>query len=386
MRNRLSAIILTIVIAGCGGGAQNGAMVPNNVRVANPIGVDALTPDAATSVLKLLTKQSVIGSTIDPKNGDKWPTALTIFPHKAGLIGAGDLVACNYDNSSGTSGTGTTMVALAPKVGSKPVHVAVNAALLGCTAATVDPANRIWTAATGAKAESIFMSTGALYQSEKNTMFPRPLGSFFMNTGGPYPTQATFLSDSEDGTVVRIDLNYGQLGKPTTIIKGFKVNKGVAGNILGPTGLVWQQTKTGNTLYVVDSANNIAYAFGTACNAKAAPASNLLVKDAITVSASGTTFTGADAKSACVIHSGAPLAKPLGATVLYNGNLVVANGQNNDLLEYAGVPNGKLLDTRVVDKGVAGALYSLTSTGKTTATTVVYFTDGNSNNIQSLSK
>jgi hypothetical protein len=72
--------------------------------------------------------------------------------------------------------------------------------------------------------------------------------------------------------------------------------------------------------------------------------------------------------------------------VLYNGNLVVANGQNNDLLEYAGVPNGKLLDTRVVDKGVAGALYSLTSTGKTTATTVVYFTDGNSNNIQSLSK
>ncbi|HEY3674729.1 MAG TPA: hypothetical protein VGK84_01925, partial [Candidatus Tumulicola sp.] len=84
-----------------------------------------MQPDAvATSVLKTLTMQTTIGSTVDPKNGDQAPYAiayLTRAPYGGGILKKGDLVVCNYADKTGAFGNGTTEEALTAKAGSKPV-------------------------------------------------------------------------------------------------------------------------------------------------------------------------------------------------------------------------------------------------------------------------
>ena len=49
-------------------------------------------------------------------------------------------------------------------------------------------------------------------------------------------------------------------------------------------------------------------------------------------------------------------------------------------------PSGKLLATRNVDKGPAGALFGIVATGTTDANTKIYFNDDNDNNLQVLQK
>ncbi len=47
-------------------------------------------------------------------------------------------------------------------------------------------------------------------------------------------------------------------------------------------------------------------------------------------------------------------------------------------------PAGKVLDTRNVDKGAAGAIFGMVATGTSTSTTKLYFNDDNANNLQVL--
>src|SRR5579871_1804261 len=79
-----------------------------------------LSPDDSTSVLKKLTKNVVIGSTVDPKNGDK-----------------GQLMVCNFENSSGAAGKGTTIEKFNPQPGSKAVAFAQNGKVQGCAGVAV---------------------------------------------------------------------------------------------------------------------------------------------------------------------------------------------------------------------------------------------------------
>ncbi len=43
---------------------------------------------------------ATIGSTVDPTNGDENPYGLAIAPVSAGLLAAGDLVICNFNDSA----------------------------------------------------------------------------------------------------------------------------------------------------------------------------------------------------------------------------------------------------------------------------------------------
>ena len=72
--------------------------------------------------------------------------------------------------------------------------------------------------------------------------------------------------------------------------------------------------------------------------------------DEITVQPGCKKFTCEYPKTTCakLVKAGSPLDKPVAATLLPNGNLIVANTGNNTLVEMT--PTGQVLDTKVMDK------------------------------------
>ena len=80
----------------------------------------AAAPADTTSILKLLKKDVTIGSTVDPTNGDMGPRAVTVVQYDFGKLKKGQLLVCNFENSSGTAGDGTTIEQFDPAPNSKP--------------------------------------------------------------------------------------------------------------------------------------------------------------------------------------------------------------------------------------------------------------------------
>jgi len=130
-----------LVAAGCGGNGtvpgSAGTGATSQLSLAHG-GADS--PDDTTSILKKLTKDVVIGTTVDPKNGDTGPHSLAIAKENFGLK-KGQLVACNFADSSGTAGNGTTIEVLNPTVGSKPRTFVTNARIKGCDGSAISGAN-----------------------------------------------------------------------------------------------------------------------------------------------------------------------------------------------------------------------------------------------------
>ena len=81
-----------------------------------------------------------------------------------------------------------------------------------------------------------------------------PWGEAFSPTPGPFGSSSFFVSNSRDGSLVRIDIADGGFNFDT-IATGFSVNGGVPGNILAPAGLTYDATS--DTLFVVDSNQNL---------------------------------------------------------------------------------------------------------------------------------
>ena len=112
------------------------------------------------------------------------------------------------------------------------------------------------------------------------------------------------------------------------------------------------------------------------------------MKDEITVEPGGRTFKCKDPSSTCgkLIYAGKPLGAPEAMTILPNGNLTVANtagAQANTLVEID-TANGKVLDTKVVDKNKTAGIFGLVATGTNDGNIALFFTDTNSNTLQEL--
>lgn len=393
----ISASLMTAVISACN--ASNGAnqMLPASVAGPNTSGFSAMRPDA-TSILALLKKQTVIGSTIDPVNGDRSPHGVAVVPLKEGSLAAGDLLVCNYSNKAGLPSRGSSVEVLKPVAGAKPTRfVETQKNLLGCTSVatdTLDVAGETnpytWTAATVSHVETAFYSDAKVQKGYTGPTLAKPFDTVFSSSGQTaYATQAVWVSDAATGTISKIAPSGGSSGPVwtvTPIITGLPTNNGTPGKILGPSGLQFRinNNEGNNTLYVVDGMNDTVYGFGYACGGGKAVAPVLnFQKNGVKVS--GKTFTGPDSSAACVIYSGAPLASPITSAILFNGDLVIANSTNNTLVEMTAVPGAKVLHTLTVDKGAAGAIGGMVATGKTATTTKLYFDDDNDNNVQVLS-
>jgi hypothetical protein len=169
--------------------------------------------------------------------------------------------------------------------------------------------------------------------------------------------------------------------KKTQVITGFGINKGSGWSVLGPSGIQYNGTRTGNlcndTLYIVDGVNNTVVAVSNA--------SNLLQKDEIVVQPGGKKFKCAHPKATCatLVYSGSPLNAPVASALLPNGNLIVANSQGgNKLVELT--PTGKVLGTKAIDKSTIAHVFGLLATGTSDSNTVLFYTDTKTNTLREL--
>jgi hypothetical protein len=369
------AIVLSVplIASACAGSHYAPSTPTSNVEQMSADG--ALQPDAGGSVLKQLKKQLVVGSTIDPKYHQLNPYGLAVAPSTAGAFTAGDLVVCNFNAKSNVQGTGYTIVGLHPAPGSSPVLVAASKkTLLGCNALALAPGNFIWAAAFQSNSNPVLDANGKLVENITGKPLDRPFGQIYAPAKTAKTGAAFYESNAGNGTIVRFNLSSSTAD---VIAKGFKVNHGMPGSILGPSGLAYDLKR--DTLYIVDGANNTLVAFSKVSTIPAG---------GIKVGKGGTTFSGPMASRARLVFSGAPLNAPISSALLFNGNLVIGNTGNpsgtNLMVEISRA--GKMLDTLNVDTGASGSIFGMVATGTSAATTKLYFNDDNDNNLQVLQK
>jgi hypothetical protein len=363
------AAAAAVILSACSQTGTMPSMQSNGASAAS----DA-SPNTGSSILKMLKKQVVIGSTIDPKFHQVNPYGLSVAPSTNGDFTQGDLAVCNFNDKANVQGTGYTIVALHPMPGSKPRLVDADRKTLdGCDALALAGDDTIWAAAFSSNDNPVISSSGKLVQNIKNSNFDRPFGQIYAQPTSGSP--AFYASNAGNGTIVRVNL--GSTFTYDVIAKGFAVNHGKPGSIFGPSGLAYNPS--GDKLYIVDGTNNTVVVFS---NVSSIPAGGIVVgKD-------GKSFSGPYADDASLLYSGSPLNGPISSALLANGNIVVGNTTNpsgqNIMVEIS--PSGQLMATRNVDKGAPGAIFGMVATGSSADDTKLYFNDDNSNNLQVLER
>lgn len=384
-RAALLAAVVVVAASACNGsnavpstpaGTLNGAS-------SQTAGIDAgIAPDDTTSILKKLTKDVVIGSTVDASNGDKGPRGISVVASGFGKLKKGQIVVCNFEDKGGTAGNGTTVELLNSAPGSKPVRFVQNAKIKGCADAAVSPASDyVYVSGFSSHLAVQFTPTGALKKT-----WGKPLATPVADldgacTGGPsclYASEYVYVADAITGGIVSFSVNNYGNKKPTEVISGLAVNKKSGWTALGPTALAYNTGKSG-TLYTIDGVDNTVVSFNNA--------SELLVADEIAVLQGGKTFKCKYPKTSCgsLILAGAPIDAPVVLTRLANGNLIVANSGGsspNTLVELTTA--GKILDTKVVDTSKTAGIFGLYAIGTNDGNAALYYTDANDNNLHEL--
>lgn len=211
------------------------------------------------SILSVLAtaKITTIGSTIDPIEKGGNPYGLTIAPVTAGLITAGDLVICNFnDGATNTQGLGTTIVGLHPTAGATPYRIAQSPDLQGCTALTMLPDDSISAAAYAANKNSLVTASGVVDSPFAADTFHEPWGEEFVAAHGQ-SAAALYISNA-DGSIDRISLSSDTQSTFTEIATGF-CQSGMPGAIFAPSGLTYDASI--DALYIVDTSSNSVVAF-----------------------------------------------------------------------------------------------------------------------------
>ena len=381
-------VVLASLITACssqGGGVAPTMAPPSSSSAQPPMSTSQSTSALGHAVdvdsgggdsdLKRLSTLTTIGSTVDPLNGDQNPYGLDIAPVDAGLLKAGDLVVCNFNDSANVQGNGTTIVALHPVAGSSPTRIAQHSSLLGCDALALAPNDNIWLAAVNANDNPIFSPSGTFVTALSGGPWHAPFGEAFAPARDKHGNPAFYESNASDGSIVRINIKPGPSFTFDVIATGFAVNGGPPGSILGPSGL--QYDDDGDRLYIVDGANNTLTVFS---DVSKIPAGG--------ISVSGTKFGGHFKDHAKLVFSGAPLNGPISSALLPDGHLVLGNtldpNGTNLLVEIK--PDGHLVATKNVDTGASGALFGMVATGRDPKSTKLYFNDDNDNTVKVLTR
>jgi hypothetical protein len=335
---------------------------------------------------------ATIGSTVDPVTGQGNPYGLAIAPVTAGLITAGDLVVCNFNNNANPAveGEGTSIVGLHPTAGAMPYHIAADAKLRGCNALTVLADDSISAAAFSANMNPLVSASGAVNTPFASDTFASPWGEASAAAHGANPA-AIYVSNF-DGAIDRIALNGDTQTSFTRIAHGF-CGSGSPGAIYAPAGLTYDPSI--DTLYILDTSSNSVVAFA---NVSSIGADGVTVNgDCNSVANPPTpapTFSGPSAASARVIAHGAPLFTPITAALLADGDLIVTNGDVNIgagqmpnlAVEVSPVlPGGFVGQPLQLDtSGTPGALFGIAATTDAQGHQIVYFNDDNTNAVMML--
>lgn len=361
-------------------------------------GMAAATTSTVTvnpSILSTLSAATItmIGSTIDPIEMGGNPYGLAIAPATAGLITAGDLVVCNFnDGATNTQGLGTTIVGLHPTPGASPYRIAQSSSLQGCDALTMLPDDSISAAAYSANQNPLVTAAGVVNTPFSADNFGSPWGEAYVAASGQ--NAAAIYVSNADGSIDRIALSGDAQTTFTAIATGF-CNSGQPGAVYAPAGLTYDPSI--DTLYIVDTSSNSVVAFA---NVSEIGAAGVVVSGQCqSVTAPPTpapTFSGPSASSARVIAYGGPFIAPISAALLSDGDLIVGNGDINITagqmpnlaMEVSPVlPGGFVGQPVQLDtSGTPGALFGIVATVDGQGNQIIYFNDDNTNAVMMLTK
>jgi hypothetical protein len=386
VRAALLAAGLILTVPACN---ATGA-VPSSAPAADSDGTGSraavASPADTTSILKLLTKDVTIGSTVDPANGDKGPRAVTVVQEGGGKLKKGQLLVCNFEDKSGTAGNGTTIEQFSPTAGSKPTTFIQNGKIEGCDGSAFSGYGAV-TYATGFTSK-VMVEINDDGQLKKTYGKPvtQPLGDGAAPQLSLYSPDFVFVGNADTGAVDSFSFGGYGTGKGTEIVNGFDVNKGSGWSALGPSLAYWCGALPGAGSCPYKNQADDLFVVDGACNAvvEITHASSLLVADEITVEPGCKKFKCEYPSTSCatLVKAGSPLDKPVAMAILPNGNLIVANTGNNTLVEMT--PKGQVLDSEVVDKSKTPGIFGLAANGKTDSNTVIFYTDTNTNTLHEL--
>ena len=311
---------------------------------------------AATAFLPSMKHHHLLTSTV-PANGDQNPYALVVAPAAFGVVQKGDVLVDNFNNAGNLQGAGSTIVRYRPSDESFTTFATIPHDLTGCpggvglsTAMAVLKSGWVivgsapstdGTAQTlGAGCLIVLDSAGKVQGTITGENINDPWGNMAVIDHGD--TATLFLSNAGFGigapgqavqnkaTVLRLELAIAPGKAPvvtsqTVIGNGFGAQADASVFLIGPTGLALGEN---GTLYVSDAIGNRVVA----------------IADAATRKDSAGTGT--------VVTSGGKLNRPLAMDVAPNGNLLVINGLDGQVVE-VDPASGKQIATSWLDNDEA---------------------------------
>jgi sugar lactone lactonase YvrE len=363
------------------------------LSVATAAAVVGVLPAAASAqggpFVSPLHQVAKVVSTV-PANGDVNPYGVAIVPKTRGSLVAGDVLVSNFNNaptkaaSGGEQGRGTTLVEISPgghqrqfaKIPAASIRggVGLSTALVVLrsgwvivgslptadgTSATMKPGELIVLDATG-RVREVITGHGINGPWDATALDRGSAADLFVTNvlagishGKPAATTK--------GNVVRLTLNLTgrtpRVTGDTVIGSGIAVHTDPAALVVGPTGVALGRD---GTLFVADTVHSRIARIPDALY-RAGPA---------------------DAGAAAATVSADPhLNGPLGLALAPNGDLLAANGGDNNLVELTQA--GKVVAVRDLDTAdqPGGALFGLAATGHPNA---VYFVNDDTNTLNVL--
>ncbi len=318
-----------------GGGRVSSANLLMVTAALVPLVIATAATAKDTTFLDTLKKNTTLGSTI-PANGDVNPYAIIVAPYSTGTIKKDDVLVGNFNDKGNLQGVGTTIVDYNPATSKTTLFASVPKTLPSCpggvgltTAIAFLKAGYVIIGSlpstdgtfktTGPGCLIVFDSKGKFIKTLSGGKIDGPWGNTALVDHGKTATlfvsqigAGKFPSVTQSGklaSVLRLELAIGKDGpackKETVIGDGFgeRADKDVF--VIGPTGLAL----IGGTLYVSDAVGNSVTAIPHARTRNdSAGTGTLISKDGL-------------------------FKRPLALENAPNGNLLVINGLDGEIIE-----------------------------------------------------
>jgi hypothetical protein len=311
----------------------------------------AKTADA-NGYLATVHKHHLVTSTV-PANGDQNPYAMVVAPATAGSVQKDDLLVDNFNNKANLQGLGSTIIDYRPSTGQTSTFATIPQNLAGCpggiglsTAMVMlksgwvivgsAPSTDGTPKTLGKGCLIVLDSSGKVAATIAGPEIADPWGNMAWIDNGD--TATLFVSNAGFGigaagqpvqytaTVLRIGLSIPagqppQVTSKTVIANGFGAQPDASVFLIGPTGLTLGKQ---GQLFVSDAIGNQVVS----------------IPDAATRTDSAGTGT--------VVSKGGLLNRPLAMDMAPNGNLLVVNGLNGQVVEIDPA-TGKQLGAQWID-------------------------------------
>ena len=331
-------------------------------------------------LIEQMNSVTEVASTV-PASGEMNPYGVAVVQASSGVLVEGNVLVSNFNNKANQQGTGTTIVQVSPDgtrtlfaqinstylPGTCPGGVGLTTALVVLRSGWVIVGSLPTTDGTSATAQAgcliVVNNRGQVAETFSGSEINGPwdmtafdegnhAALFFTNVlNGTVAANGTVVNQ---GTVVRMELNIPSGGMPqevssTIIGSGFGQRTDPAALVIGPTGV---GLGTDGTLYVADSLAN-----------RTAAIPNALTRQ----TSAGTGFT---------VSENGVINTPLGLTIAPNGDIIVANAGDGNLVEIT--PNGNQVAVKTVEPAGAGTLFGLADAPMNAG---VYFVDDGTNSL-----